>query len=233
MPDVSNYLNVVRSEADSLKAHHVTLSWFRLAEIALCLAIIGGMYVHSVRKDAENLGRFQAMFEEYRADSKKAAEDMKASFEQRLKEAETRSKTEVVVANRTKDNDKHKDEVLNNQDKVQAQTDFYGAYKRSVVIVPEGFTMDLDTLKQTIVAKLDAGTLKANFEDTQKNYESAKASLASAEKDLDTQKGLTAQCDASLAQLKKVKTPSKFRKALGDALKFGLGVLVGKGLGAL
>lgn len=231
--EVNNALNVVRSEVDTLKAHHVTLSWFRLAEIVLGMALIGGMYVHTVRSDAEKMGRFQQMFEEYRADSKKAADELKASYEQRLDDERNRKKVETVIVDRTQKNDQKKDEVLANQDAIKAQSNFYDAYKRSVAIVPDGFTMPLDTLNQTIVAKMDATTYKANFEDSQKNYESAKASLASAESDLTKQKGLTAQCDASLKELQKVKTPSKFKRVVGDVFKIGLGILIGKGLGAL
>lgn len=226
-------MNVVRSEADVLKSHHINLSWFRLAEVVLFLAVVVGMYVHTVRVDSENLGKFQAMHEEYVKSRDAHETEMKENYEARLKEAGERLKRDVAISSRTQANDKKKDDVLANQDSVKAQDDFYGAYGRSVTFGSGLFNMDLDTLKQTVVAKLDATTFKTNFEDSQKNVESLQKDNATLTSDLANKASDLNKCDASLTQLQKVKTPSKFKKVMGRVIDIGIGFIVGKALGSL
>ena len=226
---------VVKADADihtlqqQLQSHHVNLSWFRLAEIALFLGLVFGVYIYSTKVDAENMGKFQAISAQYKADTDKLREDLKASYETRIQEANKQAALATAMASRNVKADKAIEDVKKPD---ATLTEVATASKDQLGVTPTvepdnklGF--EKSEVQDFIATDIDRDRLSQNLADTTAQYASSQKNVASLTTDLAASQKVGDECKASLDQLKKVKTPNKFKAALVKVGLFVAGAWLG------
>lgn len=206
---------------DQLQSHHINLSWFRLAEIALFLGLVFGVYMHSAKVEAANMAKFEVMQSQYKADSDKLREDLKASYESRIQEA---NKQAALATQMTARNAKADKGIQDAKKPDATLTEVATAAHEQLGVTPAiepdnklGF--DKGEVQDFIATDIDRDRLSQNLTDTTAQFESSKKNEVSLTTDLAATKKVGEECKTSLDQLKTVKTPNKFKAAL---IKVGL-----------
>lgn len=222
----------VKSDLQVLQQHHLTLNFLHIAVIVIALFMVGGMYVHEVKREAQQDAKVTQMLEQYKTDTAKLQVELKASFDQRLQDQQDEARRQQDIARRDLAAAKQQKDVKNPDNTVpQVAADLNTFLGIKAVIEPDNnLGIGKQDAQSIIGIAIDGKRDAADLIDKTDQYDKAQASVTSLTSDLAKVQGQAKECEGTVAELKKVKKPSKFKTVLGKVGYAVAGFVIGKAL---
>lgn len=225
----------VKSDIQALQQHHLTLSFLHIAVVVIALFMVGGMYVHEVKREAQQDAKVTQMLEQYKADTAKLQTELKVSFDQRLQDQKAEAQRQQDIDRRDLAAARQQKEIKN-PDKTLPQVvidldTFLGV--KGIVEPDNTVGIGKQDVQNMIGAVEEGKRDSADLADKTDQYQKSQASVASLTADLTKVQGQVKECEGTVAELKKVKKPSKFKAMLGKIGYGAVGFMLGKALAGI